>query len=305
MKAQKPLIILAVTGSFLLVAYLVYDHLRPSCEGIFEQTAVSVRTKADTIRTKGEVFIGREKIQELDSSSQKVGEHLKTCCILADRGKLSPDQFQLCTLGAQSYEAHLGKVVASLNEAQTAERQNNPNLVKAKVEQINSELDAAKVNSKNLEKQVVVLPPPLTSATSERWELVSTPKLKSLGRISVGVPEKVNSYVEVFEAGGKQRLTDWRNGGSSDLIPGQYDVKILGTTVASVPVQPGMDTRIRTGVINIATDGYWEIYDETKTTRLTDGRGSWSGGLPVGKYQIKITGRFAEIVIKDQQVTNF
>jgi len=305
---HKSLIVLAVTASVLVVAYFVYDYFKPKCGEIFEQTALNVRAKAEMIKTKSEVFIGREKVQELTSSSQKVGQHLKTCCIVLDGGKLNPDQFQRCIEGAQNYEANLTKVVASLDEAQTAKQQNNPNLVKAKVEQINSELDAAKVSSKELEKQVAVLPesrPPVTSATSGRWEIIPNPKLKSLGRVIVSVPKEVNVYVEIFEAGGKERLTDWHGSGASDLIPGQYNVKIWRATVASVPVQPGMDTRIRTGVINIVTDGYWEIYDETKTTRLTDGHRSWRGGLPVGKYQVKVTGRFAEVVIKDGQVTNF
>lgn len=305
---HKSLIVLAVTASVLVVAYFVYEYFKPKCGEIFEQTALNVRAKAEMIKTKSEVFIGREKVQELTSSSQKVGQHLKTCCIVLDGGKLDPDQFQRCIEGAQNYEANLTKVVASLDEVQAAKQQNNPNLVKAKVEQINSELDAAKVSSKELEKQVAVLPesrPPVTSATSERWEIIPNPKLKSLGRVIVSVPEEVNVYVEIFEAGGKEQLTDWDRSGASDLIPGQYNVKILGATVASVPVQPGMDTRIRTGVINIVTDGYWEIYDETKTTRLTDGDRSWRGGLPVGRYQVKVTGRFAEVVIKDGQVTNF
>ena len=79
----------------------------------------------------------------------------------------------------------------------------------------------------------------------------------------------------------------------------------MGATVASVPVQPGMDTRIRTGVFNIVTDSYWELYDETKTTRMTDAHGSRKVGLPVGMYQVKVTGGFAEVVIKDGQVTDF
>ncbi|MGH9427036.1 MAG: discoidin domain-containing protein, partial [Terriglobia bacterium] len=96
--------------------------------------------------------------QELTSSSQKVGQHLKTCCIVLEGGKLNPDQFQRCIETAQNYEAKLIKVVASLDDAQTAKQQNNLDLVKTKVEQINSELDAAKSSSKELEKQVAALP---------------------------------------------------------------------------------------------------------------------------------------------------
>lgn len=153
-RMHKSLIVLAVTASVLVVAYFVYDYFKPKCGEIFEQTALNVRAKAEMIKTKSEVFIGREKVQELTSSSQKVGQHLKTCCIVLDGGKLNPDQFQRCIEGAENYEANLTKVVASLDEAQTAKQQNNPNLVKAKVEQINSELDAAKTKAEELKKQV-------------------------------------------------------------------------------------------------------------------------------------------------------
>ena len=317
---QKPLIILAVTASVLVGAYLVYDLFRPKCGQIFEQTALNVGAKAEIIKTKGEVFIGREKIQELTSSSQKVGQHLKTCCIVLDGGKLNPDQFQRCIEGAQNYETQLTKVVASLDEAQAAKQQDSPNLVKAKVEQINSELDAAKSSSKELEKHVTeisklssqetrkssdILPP--TSKNEKLWEILPNPKLKSQGRIVVSLPIEADVLVEIFEAGGKTRFTFWSGSGASDFLPGQYDVKIYGATVASVPVQSGMDTRIRTGVLNIAEEySYWELYDETKTTKMTFGNRSNKLGLLVGRYQVKVTGGFRDVVvIKDGQVTDF
>jgi hypothetical protein len=160
---HKSLIVLAVTASVLVVAYFVYDYFRPKCGEIFEQTVLNVRAKAEMIKTKGEVFIGREKVQELTSSSQKVGQRLETCCIGLDSGKLDPDQFQRCIETAQNHEAKLTKVVASLDEAQTATQQNNPDLVKAKVEQINSDLNAANTFSEELEKQVADI------AEVEQW----------------------------------------------------------------------------------------------------------------------------------------
>ena len=314
---QKPLVILAVTAGFLVVAYFGYDIFRPKCGEIFEQTALNVRAKAEIIKTKAELFIGKERVQELTSSSQKVGQHLKTCCTVLESGKLDPNQFQHCIEGAQNYETHLTKVVSSLAEAQTAMQQNKPDLVKAKVEQINTDLNTAKTSSEEFEKQVADITKPgpqeskpgsdvtSTASNEKKWEITPNLKLKSLGRVVVSLPKEVAVYVEIFEAGGKKRLTDWHGSNTSDLLPGQYDVKITGGAVASVPVQPGMDTRIRAGVFNIVTDSYWELYDDTKTKRLTDAHGSQNVGLPVGRYQVKVTGRFAEVVIKDGQVTEF
>lgn len=229
---HKTLIILAVTASVLVGAYFVYDYFRPKCGEIFEQTALNVRAKAEIVKTKGELFIGREKIQELTSSSQKALAHLKTCCIVLEGGKLNPDQFQRCIETVQNYEKKLTKVVASLDEAQTAKQQNNPDLVKSKVEEINKDLNAANAFSEELEKQVADIPIPgtpeskpdsnVTPATSKEgpWEIIPNPKLKSMGRVVVSLPKDVMAGVEIFEAGRKERLTDWYGSRASDLVPG-------------------------------------------------------------------------------------
>jgi hypothetical protein len=310
----RPLITFPVTAALLTGAYFVYKGLSPGCGQIFEETTLSVRAKAEIIKTKGEIFIGKEKVQELTSSSQKVGQHLKTCCIVLRSGQLNPDQFQRCTETAQNYEAVVTNVVAALDNAQTAKRNDDANLVKAHVKRINSELNAAKGFSVALEKQVADIAksgstqsktvPQSGPEEAKQWEISPNPKLKSLGRVVVSVPREVDIYVEIREPQEDKRLANSYAAKAFDLLPGQYEVKIMGATVASVPVQPGMDTRIRTGVFNIITDSYWELYDQTKT-KVAHAYSGKKVGLPVGGYQLKIAGRFAEVIIKDGQVSDF
>ena len=72
MKKQKPLAIVALSVVVLVSAYFIYDHFRPRCDSIFEQTSTRLGGNLELIKSKGELFVGREKLQELSEGSQKV-----------------------------------------------------------------------------------------------------------------------------------------------------------------------------------------------------------------------------------------
>jgi hypothetical protein len=143
MKKQKPLTFVVVAGVVLVLAYFVYDRLRPHCDTIFEQTTSRLRTNLEFIKTKGELFVGREKAQELAESSQKVALHLKTCCVAQQSGIMTPEQFQGCMNGAKDYESKIQQVSSILSEAQTAKDQGNQQLVEQKAAQAKAGVDAA------------------------------------------------------------------------------------------------------------------------------------------------------------------
>ena len=62
MKNQKPMIIGTVAVLVLIVAWFLYDRMRPECDSIFEQTTPKLGAKLDVIKTKGE--IGRASCRE-------------------------------------------------------------------------------------------------------------------------------------------------------------------------------------------------------------------------------------------------
>ena len=72
-----------------------------SCDGIFEQTAPRLESSIELIKSKGAFALRREKIQELAEGAQKVGLHLKTCCLVLDGGKVNSGEFQQCILQAK------------------------------------------------------------------------------------------------------------------------------------------------------------------------------------------------------------
>ena len=71
MKKLKTLVILAVTGLVLAIAYFLYDHCRPRCDSIFEQTATKLGGNLEFIKTKGELFVGRERCRSWRKALKK------------------------------------------------------------------------------------------------------------------------------------------------------------------------------------------------------------------------------------------
>jgi hypothetical protein len=136
LKSQLPLIIIAATAVLLVVIYFVYQGSgRSKCDSIFEQTTDRLRGNLEFIKIKGELVLGREKVQDLTDGSQKVALHLKTCCIAQQSGNLNADQFQACLSGAKDYETKVIQVVTNIKEATTAEEQQKPELARQKTEQ--------------------------------------------------------------------------------------------------------------------------------------------------------------------------
>jgi hypothetical protein len=139
-----PLMVVAATTVVLATAYFIYDRLRPRCDALFEQTATRLRLGGDfeSIRTKGELFIGREKVQELTESNSNVALHLKACCIAQQAGTLGQDRVQACIDGAKDYEAKIFQATNIINEAQAAKEQGNTQVLSQKAEQAKQAVDA-------------------------------------------------------------------------------------------------------------------------------------------------------------------
>src|SRR5260370_583076 len=156
-KKPKPLAILAVTGLVLVIAYFLYDHFRPRCDSIFEQTTTKLGGNLDFIKTKGELFVGREKVQELAEGPQKVALHLKACCVAQQGGTMGPEQIQGCINGAKDYESKLLQVTTIIREAQAAKDQGNQQLVDQKSAQAKEAVSAASSSVSELGKLVATI----------------------------------------------------------------------------------------------------------------------------------------------------
>jgi hypothetical protein len=167
LKSQLPLIVIAATVCLLALIWFVYRSLsRSRCDSIFEQAADRVRADLEFIKVKGGVTLGAEKVQELTDSSQKVGLHLKSCCIAQQSKMLNADQFQVCMSGAKDYQTQIIQVAANIKEADAAEKQQKPELAKQKTD----EAKEAATKVTNTEKALARTTEALPAATSVKVE---------------------------------------------------------------------------------------------------------------------------------------
>ena len=161
LRSQLPLMIVAVTAVLLAIIYFVSRWVGPpKCDSIFEQTSDRLRGNLEFIKVKGELTLGREKVQELTEASQKVALHLKTCCIAQQTGMMSADQFQVCITGAKDYETHIVQVATNIKEVKAAEEQQKPELAKQKTEQAKEAANQAISTEKTLAKRFPPAPVP-------------------------------------------------------------------------------------------------------------------------------------------------
>ena len=151
LKSQLPLMIIAATAVLLVIIYFVYQGLiRSKCDSIFEQTENRLRGNLEFIKIKGELVLGREKVQELSEGPQKVALHLKTCCIAQEARRMKTDEFQVCMNGAKDYETKIVQVATNIKEVKAAEEQQKLELAKQKTEQAKEAANEAISTEKNL-----------------------------------------------------------------------------------------------------------------------------------------------------------
>ena len=162
----KSIVAIAATVAVLAIGFFAYDLLRPvtsPCESIFQQTATSLGSKLELLKAKGEIFIGKEKIQDLTERAQVTALNLKTCCIVLNAGAVNSEQFLQCQGSAQRYEREIETAANTAGEAQAAQQQGQADQVAAKVQAINESLSAAQTQSQLLQQTLVQLTGPPTT----------------------------------------------------------------------------------------------------------------------------------------------
>jgi hypothetical protein len=161
LKSQLPLSIVAATVVLLTVMWLVYRiFVHSKCDSIFEQTADKMQVNVEFIKIKGKLALGQEKVQELTEAAQKVGVHLKTCCIAQQAGILNADQFQVCMSGAKDYQNQIIQVVTNIKEANAAEEQQKPELARQKTDAAKEGASKIVNTEKALARTTEALPAP-------------------------------------------------------------------------------------------------------------------------------------------------
>ena len=143
----------------------------------------------------------------------------------------------------------------------------------------------------------------------KNWEIKPNTSIKNAtGRIFIKIPKDIECIISISQPNtGKEvyysgALTNQR---SFSLAPGTVDVKISGSTIKNVPVQKGMETRVKAGILNVVTSEIWTLYDEKKGKQIYFSTTAKKIGLPIGIYQIEKNGRTEQIKIKDSEILQF
>lgn len=233
LKSQLPLIIVAATAVSLALIYFVYQGTgRSKCDSIFEQTDDRLRGNLEFIKIKGELVLGREKVQELAEGSQKVALHLKTCCIAQRAGTMNADQFQVCMNGAKDYETKVVRVVTNIKEVKAAEEQQNPELAKQKTEQAKEAASEAITTEKALANTPT--PPPATPSVKG----ASVPPATVTSVVKFEKSSVPAIVVEKFEAS-PDALDEFHIVQAGTDLSGTYRVKYQPKPGSTVIVEAG------------------------------------------------------------------
>jgi hypothetical protein len=242
LKSQLPLVIIAATAVLLVIIYFVYQSfVHSKCDSIFEQTADRLRGNLEFIKIKGELVLGREKVQELAEGPQKVALHLKTCCIAQQAGTMNADQFQVCMSGAKDYETKIVQVATNLKEVKAAEEQQKPELAKQKTEQAKEAANEAISTEKTLANTIEPLPatPSVKGASAHPAPATSAVKFEKSSMPAI--------VVEKFD-GPPDALDEFQIVEGGVDLDGTYQVKYQPKPDSTLVVEPGTyDVVAKTG----------------------------------------------------------
>jgi len=139
---------------------------------------------------------------------------------------------------------------------------------------------------------------------AEKWVVNKQNKKLSTGRLFVTLPREASWDMTIYNSGSNKVLSNTMLKTSFNLLPGKYDLEINKIRITGVPVEKGNETRLKAGVLRIAS-GSWTLYDESKQKVLINSMDGQTRGLPAGKYKLTLMGQDIDIEIKDGQTLEF
>ena len=144
------------------------------------------------------------------------------------------------------------------------------------------------------------------SSNDKQWVITQNPTAKgATGKLFLNIPKEAESVITISQPVTERQVSYTLNEHAFSLVPGTYDVTLSGSKVKDVPVQKGMDTRIKAGILNVVATGIWTLYDEKKDRQVYYSISAKKIGLPIGTYQMEINGTMQEVVIKDGETVDF
>ena len=142
---------------------------------------------------------------------------------------------------------------------------------------------------------------------TDKWVVTPVATMKGvLGALDINFPAGVDRDIWIYQpADNKYVASVSKNAKSFPIAPGEYRFTISEVAIENVPIKKGHVTRLKSGFINIVSEGVWHINDETKEKQHTSGNKPRKVALPVGSYQLNLGGQFYPVIIKDGETVEY
>lgn len=138
---------------------------------------------------------------------------------------------------------------------------------------------------------------------SLKWTVKQNTTLKGVsGRLVFDNPPKSTWILYIYNMADNKYITSYanvNNKGSVIVSQGAYRITINDVPVLNVPIKKGHDTKLKCGVLNVVSQSYWDLSDETGKTFYTSNNGPMKIPVPIGTYTFNLGGQKQIIVIEE------
>lgn len=150
---------------------------------------------------------------------------------------------------------------------------------------------------------------PAPAATGDAYTVVENAELTGrVGRVVVAFPEGASASstrIEIRPEGGKEASASGYGRIVADLLPGKYDVQVSGVVIPGVEVRSRHDSKIAVGVLRVALGSSTRVEIFRGGQSVASGYGKGQYGLPVGAYEVEISGKREPITITAGGIIDF
>lgn len=150
---------------------------------------------------------------------------------------------------------------------------------------------------------------PAPAAAGDAYTIVENAELTGrVGRVVVAFPEGASASstrIEIRPEGGKELSESGYGRITADLLPGKYDVQVSGVVIPGVEVRSRHDSKIAVGVLRVSLGSSTRVEIFRGGQSVASGYGKGQYGLPVGSYEVEISGKREPITITAGGITDF
>ncbi len=139
------------------------------------------------------------------------------------------------------------------------------------------------------------------------WEMkVSNVIRENYGRLVTDFPPGVEWGIDIYRNPEHKFLLNKSVKGKTnyyEMSPGNYDFKLGLIDIKHVPIEFGMETRLKAGYLDFQREDEWSIFDGSGSRLIMSVNRPVKLALPPGNYKVKMNGEFVPFVIEDQKTT--